>query len=93
MSKKAFEKHVKLFLIVSEVNSDIKIFIKHFNKLLYNKTKQRLKTFFCMNCLQCFKSLDVLENHRKVCLEIDSRQSTKMAEKDVVLSSIGVADN
>ena len=42
-------------------------FFKDFNNLMYNKTKHKCKKHFCMHCLQCFSSEDVLTNHKTNC--------------------------
>ena len=34
-----------------------------------------------MNSFQGLSSLDVLENHRKICVEIDGKRSIKIPEK------------
>lgn len=81
MSKKAFEKHVELLLLEIEVNSDIKSLLNHVTSFCLIKQNTKVKNIFCVNCLQCLRSLDVLENHRKVCSEIHGRQSIKMTQK------------
>ena len=45
--------------------------INDFNRFKYNKTKNKDKKHFCMNWLQGFSSLDVLENHQETCLDIN----------------------
>ena len=45
---------------------------------MFNKTKHKNKKLFCRNCLQCFTSERVLEEHRKICLEINGKQSVKL---------------
>ena len=35
-----------------------------------------------MNRLQCFSSKEILKNNRKVCLEINGKQATKLPEID-----------
>ena len=47
----------------------------------FNKTKQNDKKYFCISNLWGLSSIDVLENHRKVCLEINGKQSIKIPEK------------
>ena len=49
---------------------------------MYNKTKHKDKKHFYMNRLQCFSSKEILKNHRKVCLEINRKQATKLPEID-----------
>ena len=44
---------------------------------MYNKVKHKDKKHFYLSSLQDLSSLNVLEKHRKVCLEINVKQSTK----------------
>ena len=41
--------------------------IKHFNRLMFNKTKNRNRKWFCKRCLECFSSNFRLEEHKKDC--------------------------
>ena len=43
-------------------------------------TKQRIKTknCFCKSCLQCFSSINVLAEHKKLCLSINGAQSVRL---------------
>ena len=74
--KKRFENHVELLLVENELNSHY-VFIKDFNRIMYNKVKHKDKKHFYLSFLQDLSSLDVLEKYRKVCLDIDVKQSTK----------------
>ena len=47
---------------------------------MFNQTKHKNKKHFCMCCLQCFSSENILKDHREICLEINSKQATKMPE-------------
>ena len=53
----------------------------NFNKLMYNQTKHRHRKHFCMYCLQCFNSEDVLD-HKTNCMVINGQQAIKIPEKD-----------
>ena len=64
-----------------KLNSNIKSLLNHSTSFCLIKQNTNVKNIFCVNYLQCLRSLDVLENHRKVCSEIDGRQSIKMTEK------------
>ena len=46
-----------------------------------------------MSSLQIFSGLDVLEDHRKVCLEINDKQRIKIPGKRSILSLIRIRDN
>ena len=41
-------------LLVSNGFTNNYVYIKDFNKLLFNKTENKNKTYFCESCLQCF---------------------------------------
>ena len=58
------------------------VLIKDFNKFMYNQTKHEHRKHFCMYCLQCFSSEDVLNKHRSNCITINGKQAIKMPEKD-----------
>ena len=59
------------------------VYIKDFNRLMYNKNKYKSKKYFCKRCLQCFSSKRVLNNHIGVCLMINGEQSVKMGEETI----------
>ena len=42
----------------------------NFNKFMYNQTKHPHRKHFCMYCLQCFDSEDILNNHKTNCMVI-----------------------
>ena len=42
------------------------------------RQKIRIKTHFCKYCLACFSSEKVLQEHKKVCLKINGKQSIKL---------------
>lgn len=46
-----------------------------------NQKKFIEEKHFCMNCLQCFGSEEILTNHEKVCLKISGKESVNMPEK------------
>ena len=47
------------------------IYIKRFNRLMFDKNKCKNKNWFCKSCLQCFSSEKVLLEHGKDCLMIN----------------------
>ena len=57
------------------------VYIKDFNRLMFNFTKHKGKKHFCRNCLQCFYSNESLAKHRVNCLAINGVQAIKMPEK------------
>ena len=48
---------------------------------MYNQTKHKERKKFCMYCLQCFSSEDILTKHKEICITINSEQAIKMPEK------------
>ena len=47
------------------------VYIKDFNRLIFSKTKNKNKKYFCKSCLQCFRSENVLERHKGDCFMIN----------------------
>ena len=40
------------------------VYIKDFNRLMFHKTKNKNKKWFCKSCLQCFSVKNVLIKHK-----------------------------
>ena len=57
------------------------IYIKDFNRLMFNFTKHKGKKHFCRNCLQCFYSNESLAKHRVYCLAINGVQAIDLPQK------------
>ena len=76
---------MKVFLIM--------LYIKDFNRFMYNKTKHKEKRHFYMNCSHCFTRKDILRNYREVCLEINGKQVTKMHKKALKHSLLIMTDS
>ena len=49
------------------------VYIKDFDRFMFNKTK-----YFCKCCLQCFSSKSVLSEHKEDCLLINGKQNVKL---------------
>ena len=47
-------------LLVTEGENKHYVLIKDFNKFMYNQTKHEHRKHFCLYCLQCFSSEDIL---------------------------------
>jgi len=74
--------------LITEKEKQHYVLIKDFNKLMYKKTKHQHRKYFCMHCLQCFSSENVLNNHKTNCVTIYGTQAIKMPEKgDNILNS------
>ena len=59
------------------------VYIKDFDRLMFNKSKHKGKKYFCKSCLQIFSTEKVLEDHKKDCLLINGGQNLKL-EKGVI---------
>ena len=67
-------------LLIFDENKSHYVYIKDFNKLMFNKTKRKNKKYFCRCCLQCFSSENVLTEHKENCLIINSKQNVKLGK-------------
>ena len=79
ISKEKFEPCLNL-LLISEGEVTHYCLIKDFNKFMHKQTKHNGRKHFCMRCLQCFSSEEVLTKHKVTCIEINGMQSIKMPE-------------
>ena len=74
---------MKLNLLLLESNGNKHyVLIKDFNSFMFKQTKHKSNKNFCMNCLQCFSSKEVLDAHRKDCIVINGKQAIKMPNED-----------
>ena len=80
ISEEKFEKEFNLLLITNEETKHCAL-IKDINKFMYDQTKHKDKTHFCMHCLQCFSSIDVLVNHKTNCISLNRKQAIQMPEE------------
>ena len=67
-------------LMIHEEHKSHYVYIKDFNRLMFNKTKNKNKKHFCMRCLQCFSSESILVKHKENCLIINGKQHVKLSE-------------
>ena len=81
VSKEKYEDHMELLLVTENENKHY-VLIKNFNKFMYNQTKHKERKHFCMQCLQCFSSDRVLNNHKENCIQVNGTQAIKMPDKD-----------
>ena len=77
LSDQCFNDCLDLLLISNGFTSHY-VYIKDFNRLMFNKTKNKNKKHFYKSCLQCFSSEKVLEEHGKDCLMINGGQNVKL---------------
>ena len=79
VSNKNFSDNMNL-LMIHEENKSHYVYIKDFNRLIFNKTKNKNKKHFCMCCLQCFSRENILVKHKENCLVINGEQRVKLNE-------------
>ena len=77
VSKEKFDDVLNLLLISEDENKQYCL-IKYFNRFMFSKNKTQHKKHFCMHCLQCFSSEEILSNHKEICIEINGKQAIKM---------------
>ena len=65
-------------LLVSDKFKSHYVYIKDFDRFMFNKTKYKGKKYFCKNCLQCFNSEKILREHKEDCLAINGKQNVKL---------------
>ena len=68
------------FLLMFEENKSHYVYIEDFNRLMFNKTKNKNKKYFFRYCLQCFSSENVLAEHKENCLVINGKQNLKLGK-------------
>ena len=66
------------FLIISNNFTSHYVYIKDFNRFMYNKTKHKGRKYFCKSCLQCFSTEKVLIKHKEDCLMTNGKQNVKL---------------
>ena len=54
------------------------MYVKHFNRFIFHKTKSKNKKWFCRSCLQCFSNKNALKRHKENFLSINGAQSVKV---------------
>ena len=77
VSDKKCEDSIDLLLEIDGDKSHY-VYIMDFNRFVFHKTKNRNRKCFFKSCLQCLNSINVLTEHKKVCLSINRAQSVKL---------------
>ena len=77
LSDQKFSDSMDLLLISDKFKSHY-VYIKDFDRFMFNKTKNKDKKYFCKNSLQCFSSENILSEHKENCLVINCKQSVKL---------------
>ena len=65
-------------LRIHEGDKSYYVYIKDFNRFMFNVNKHGGKKRFCMRCLQHFSSKIILEKHKDTCLVINGEQRVKL---------------
>ena len=68
-----------LLLLIEDDRSHF-VYIKNLKRLMFHKTKNKKRKWFCRSCLQYFSSGNTLIKHKKDCLSINGVQSVKVEE-------------
>ena len=71
VSKEKFENELNL-LSITDCENKHYVLIKDFNMPIYHKTKHQHRKNFCMYCLQCCSSEEILNRHKTDCYVITS---------------------
>ena len=59
------------------------MYIKDFDRFMFQKTKNKNKKYICKSCLQCFSSKNVLTEHEEICLSINGAQSVRLEKERI----------
>ena len=82
MSSRTFSDSMDLLLIFEE-NKSHYVYIKDFDRLMFNKAKNKNKKDFCRYRLQCFSNEGILTEHKEICLIINGQQHVKLSEGSI----------
>ena len=78
LSNQCFNDCLDLLLMSNDFTNHY-VYIKDFNRLMFNKTKNKNKKYFCKSCSQCFSSENVLLD----CLLINGSQNVKLEKGSI----------
>ena len=79
VSDQTFEDSMDLLLLIDNGKSHY-VYIKDFDRIMFHKTRNKNKKWFCRSCLQCFSSKNVLTKYKEDCLSINDKQSVKLVK-------------
>ena len=79
VSDQTFEDSMDLLLLIDD-NKSHYMYIKHFNRFIFHKTKNKNKKWFYRSCLQCFSSKSLLAEHKEDFSSINGKQSVKLVK-------------
>ena len=78
---KQYNENILNLLLITEDEKQHYVLIKDFNSLMYNKTKHRERKHFCMHCLQCFSTEEILSKYKTNCMILNGEQAIRMPQK------------
>ena len=78
---KQYNENVLNLLLITEDEKQHYVLFKDFNSLMYNKTKHRERKHFCMHCLQCFSTEEILSKHKTNCMILNGEQAIRIPQK------------
>ena len=78
---KQHNKDVLNLLLITEGEKQHYVLVKDFNRMMYNKTNHQHRKNFCMHCLQCFSTEEILTKHNENCMVINGEQAIRMPQK------------
>ena len=87
ISDQTFKSSIDLLLLIDDDKSHY-VCIKYFNTLMFHKTKNKYKKWFCKSCLQRFSSENVLIKHKEDCLSISVQQPINLEKGTMNLKII-----
>ena len=73
LSDQSFDNTLDLLLVRNHY-----VYIKGFNRLMFSKTRNKNKEWFCKSCFCCFHSERILLEHKRDCLIINGGQRVKL---------------
>ena len=74
-------------LLVTDKSKSQYVCIKDFERLMFHKTKNKSKKYFCKSSLKCFSSRKVLTKHKEDCLSINGAQSVGSQKGTIVFKN------
>ena len=77
ISEEKYDDHMEL-LYIQEKEKSHYVYSKYFNRLMFNFTKHKETKHFCMRCLHCFSSKNLLERHQLDCFALNGTQAIEM---------------
>jgi len=77
ISEEKYDDHTELLCIKEGENSHYNL-IQRFGSLMHNFSKHKDTKHFCMRCLHCFSSKNLLEKHQGDCFLINGTQAITM---------------